>query len=195
MQSFKNALLFEPLSFCSFACFRQATDFAALCSSCWVGLMFCATRSDFEAELCALAGKPASPRATTKIPADAKRRSMWFLPEEISNFATTVALPQIELSSSDAIAMSALPPKADRTATAKGTLRSPLRQQRAVHHRLDSWVQCTIKAANTDQCVPGRCESLRLKLRDFIGGSSYTTADVAFGRKADMAFCNAHFRL
>jgi hypothetical protein len=25
---------------------------------------------------------------------------MWFLPEEISNFATTVALPQIELSSS-----------------------------------------------------------------------------------------------
>src|SRR6516225_10273323 len=97
MQSFKNALLSEPLSFCSFACFRQATDFAALCSSCWVGLMFCATRSDFEAELCALAGKPASPRATTKIPADAKRRSMWFLPEEISNFATTVALPQIEL--------------------------------------------------------------------------------------------------
>jgi len=100
MQSFRKALLFEPLSFCSFACFRQATDFAALCSSCWVGLMFCATRSDFEAELCALAGKPASPRATTKIPADAKRRSMWFLPEEISNFATTVALPQIELSSS-----------------------------------------------------------------------------------------------
>jgi len=42
MQSFKNALLSEPLSFCSFACFRQATDFAALCSSCWVGLMVCA---------------------------------------------------------------------------------------------------------------------------------------------------------
>jgi hypothetical protein len=79
MQSFKNALLFEPLSFCSFACFRQATDFAALCSSCWVGLTFCATRSDFDVasdELCALAGSPASPRAITKILADAKRRSM-----------------------------------------------------------------------------------------------------------------------
>src|SRR5262249_10087371 len=103
MQSFKKALLFEPLSFCSFACFRQATDFAALCSSCWVGLMFCATRSDFDVasdELCALAGSPASPRAITKILADAKRRSMSVPPEEISNFATTVALSQIELSSS-----------------------------------------------------------------------------------------------
>src|SRR5262247_3530610 len=79
MQSFKNALLSEPLSFCSFACFRQATDFAALCSSCWVGLMVCATRSDFDVasdELCALAGSPASPRTITKILADTKRRSM-----------------------------------------------------------------------------------------------------------------------
>src|SRR5262249_4925120 len=79
MQSFKTVLLFEPLSFCSFACFRQAADFAALCSSCWVGLTFCATRSDFDVtsdELCALAGSPASPRAITKILADAKRRSM-----------------------------------------------------------------------------------------------------------------------
>src|SRR5262249_9367331 len=104
MQSFKKALLCEPLSFCSFACFRQATDFAALCSSCWVGLMFCATRSDFDVasddELCALAGSPASPRAITKILADAKRRSMSVPPEEISNFATTVALSQIKLSSS-----------------------------------------------------------------------------------------------
>src|SRR5262245_26771400 len=79
MHFFKNALLFEPLSFCSFACFRQATDFAALCSSCWVGLMVCATRSDFDVasdELCALAGSPASPRTITKILADTKRRSM-----------------------------------------------------------------------------------------------------------------------
>src|SRR6516165_3389396 len=79
MQSFKNALLSEPLSFCSFACFRQATDFAALCSSCWVGLMLCATRSDFDVasdELCALAGSPANPRTITKILADTKRRSM-----------------------------------------------------------------------------------------------------------------------
>src|SRR5262249_43560110 len=59
-------------------------------SSCWVGLMFCATRSDFDVasdELCALAGSPASPRAITKILADAKRRSMSVPPEEISNFA------------------------------------------------------------------------------------------------------------
>jgi hypothetical protein len=79
MQFFKNALLFEPLSFCSFACFRQATDFAALCSSCWVGLMLCATRIDFDVasdELCALAGSPASPRTITKILADTKRRNM-----------------------------------------------------------------------------------------------------------------------
>ena len=40
MQSFKNALLFEPLSFCSFACFRQATDFAALCPPVGLGLRF-----------------------------------------------------------------------------------------------------------------------------------------------------------
>jgi hypothetical protein len=100
MQSFKNALLFEPLSFCSFACFRQATDFAALSSSCWVGLTFCATRSDFDVasdELCALAGSPASPRAITKILADAKRRRMSVLPEEDQYLAPTVALPQIEL--------------------------------------------------------------------------------------------------
>jgi hypothetical protein len=73
----QNALLFEPLSFCSFACFRQATDFAALCSSCWVGLTFCATRSDFDVasdELCAVAGSPASPRTITKILVDTKRR-------------------------------------------------------------------------------------------------------------------------
>ena len=79
MQSFKNALLSGPLSFCSFACFRHATDFDALCSSCWVGLMVCATRSDFDVasdELCALAGSPASPRTITKILADTKRRSM-----------------------------------------------------------------------------------------------------------------------
>jgi len=57
MQFFKNALLSEPLSFCSFACFRQVTDFAALCSSGWVGLRLCATRSGFNVasdELCAL---------------------------------------------------------------------------------------------------------------------------------------------
>src|SRR5215467_7951303 len=100
MQSFKNTLLFEPLSFCSFACFRQATDFAALSSSCWVGLTFCATRSDLDVasdELCALAGSPASPRAITKILADAKRRSMSVLPEEDQYFAATVALPKSNL--------------------------------------------------------------------------------------------------
>src|SRR5215468_4278752 len=88
MQSFKKTLRSEPLSFCSFACFRQATDFAALCSSCWVGLMLCATRSDFDVasdELCALAGSTASPRTITKILADTKRRSMSVSsPEEIS---------------------------------------------------------------------------------------------------------------
>ena len=94
MQSFKNALLFEPLSFCSFACFRQATDFAALCSSCWVGLTFCATRSDFDVasdELCALASSPARPRTITKILADTKRRSMSVPPCRDQYFATTVS--------------------------------------------------------------------------------------------------------
>src|SRR6516165_8441846 len=94
MQSFKNALLSEPLSFCSFGCFRQATDFAALCSSCWVGLMLCATRSDFDVasdELCALAGSPASHRTITKILADTKRRSMSVPPCRDQYFATTIS--------------------------------------------------------------------------------------------------------
>src|SRR5215468_839675 len=94
MQSFKKTLRSEPLSFCSFACFRQATDFAALCSSCWVGLMLCATRSDFDVasdELCALAGSTASPRTITKILADTKRRSMSVPPCRDQYFATTIS--------------------------------------------------------------------------------------------------------
>ena len=107
MQSFKNARLFEPLSFCSFACFRQATDFDALCSSCWVGLTFCATRSDFDVasdELCALAGSPASPRTITKILADAKRRSMSVPPSlKRSVLRDDGSLAQIELAAKRAI--------------------------------------------------------------------------------------------
>src|SRR6516162_8113287 len=94
MQSFKNALLSEPLSFCSFACIRQAIDFAALCSSCWVGLMLCATRSDFDVasdELSALAGSPASPRTITMILADTKRRRMSVPPCRDQYFATTIS--------------------------------------------------------------------------------------------------------
>ena len=101
MQSFKNALLFEPLSFCSFACFRQATDFAALCSSSWVGLTFCATRSDFDVasdKPCALAGSPASSRAITKILADTKRRNMSVTSLKRSIFRDDGSLaPKVEL--------------------------------------------------------------------------------------------------
>src|SRR5262249_32750676 len=100
MQSFTNALLFEPLSFCSFACFRQVTDFAALCSSCWVGLTFCATRSNFDVasdELCARLVVPPALGRLRRYSLMQKGVACRFLPEEISNFATTVAWPKLNL--------------------------------------------------------------------------------------------------
>src|SRR5262249_37802694 len=100
MQSFKNALLFEPLSFCSFG-----KPLISLPSAPPVGLDL-----RFVPLGAILTWYPTSFAPWLVVPPPLRRLRKYllmqkgvacrFLPEEISNFATTVALPQIELSSS-----------------------------------------------------------------------------------------------